>query len=934
MNKITVKVKSYLSLENEPIEFGTGIFLPPNHVLTAAHILCGDRHTVILQEKETAAVIEKENRVAALLSVEPAAEVEENTENLLFTVEELMNNDTRWHVDGYITDEQIFHRISGQGLVAFEGLNDSTDFKLANIATGYTENYQGMSGAPVICGERIVGILQQQNLSERGLLGLEMASTALFEELLPTGFIAPSKYREEFDKRARQVTQNLINYNKNSKKYIPDIFVEESDYKENLRYFSEPKLFINKVVEEITALDLRAVNNFLLQNDKDENRLDFTDIKSFSFEHAWTETVDLLIQRLDAAIKVINRVRTSVSVKDKGICWEKYYRQEDGSSYLIRYTLEQLRDEINFFKYKIILITKDAGQGKTNFLCDFCENFLLKKQLPVLFYNAYDIREPIFDLVKKELTLDGEYSWEYVNRVLTRNWNDAYRTVIIIIDGLNENTALNDFGGYVSDFLKQVLKLPFLRVILSTRNELLKERFGQLNSDILGNNFYLMDMQYQSKKFARRIFSGYLRYFNITIDWNSPTQQAYNTLAQDTLLLRFFCEVNHDKKQVWMQHIYKYSLFEKYYEMKKKAVVHYQSSLEEEMFDKLLNHLCQLMLDNQQFATVPRSSLTDEELRIFDQLLETDVLFKQERQIVAGYIPKTEIVIGFTFDEFRDFCITRYILSSRSEMFSDLWEKMHSENWSILEGVERYTFFLAKTNASGILPVLKAKPEYERLYWENIWELEDADILTEDVQMWKREVLENRIYAGRVVRFLLGHQNRNYFRTANIEQLFDILDQLACNLGMFEAITQRLFGKNQKAPYGKNFSRRDSVLPCDELTEWFEKSKQNTEFIVKNRDYIRLSIYMVEIDIYQIRKMWTDIYEKAPEVEIEILKTYVARENIPRLLFHNLKNILEALLEKNVGDAELENLNAVLVEKNKQYDYKAISAGLTDIWAL
>ena len=52
-----VKIKSYSS-ENEFTEVGTGIFLPPNHIFTAAHILCGDRHTAVLQEKEMDAVVE------------------------------------------------------------------------------------------------------------------------------------------------------------------------------------------------------------------------------------------------------------------------------------------------------------------------------------------------------------------------------------------------------------------------------------------------------------------------------------------------------------------------------------------------------------------------------------------------------------------------------------------------------------------------------------------------------------------------------------------------------------------------------------------------------------------------------------------------------------------------------------------------------------
>ena len=108
--------------------------------------------------------------------------------------------------------------------------------------------------------------------------------------------------------------------------------------------------------------------------------------------------------------------------------------------------------------------------------------------------------------IKRDLTLDEKYSWEYVRQALTRIWEREHRAVTIIIDGLNENTALNDLGGYVSDFLKETQSLSFIKVVLSTRNELLEERFGQLNSETLGDCFYRMDMKHQSNKFMERIF--------------------------------------------------------------------------------------------------------------------------------------------------------------------------------------------------------------------------------------------------------------------------------------------------------------------------------------------------------------------------------------------------------------------------------------------
>ena len=120
-----------------------------------------------------------------------------------------------------------------------------------------------MSGSPVVCRDRIVGMLQMQNYTERGLLGLEMSSTDQFKEFLPAQFIGSSQYIEEFEASVRDFTEKAIEKNISSKKYIPDIFVEEGSYKENFRYFAEPDLFLKKVMEDLEALDLRPVNRFL-----------------------------------------------------------------------------------------------------------------------------------------------------------------------------------------------------------------------------------------------------------------------------------------------------------------------------------------------------------------------------------------------------------------------------------------------------------------------------------------------------------------------------------------------------------------------------------------------------------------------------------------------------------------------------------------------
>ena len=929
MKTSIIRVKSYLN--NDLIECGTGIVISPHYVLTAKHILSGDYHTVVLNGEEKNALIEKSNianGVAALLKME--TEIEVDSEQLKFTDEELLNEDIKWYAEGFIGTEQEYHTMSGNGITHTENSEYGIDFKLLNIGAGYAENYKGMSGSPVICNDRIVGMLQIQSLEERGLLGLGMISTNLFKDLLPVQFISVSKYIEDFEDCARHLTEKAIEKNLKSKKYIPDIFVEEGQYKESFRYFSEPKLFIRRIIDEITNFDLNNINKVLSYNNEQE--LDFSELKEYSSKDSILDTCELLIQRLNDAIQKIKRASQKIEYTKASI--EKRYMQGFGLSFMGSMSVfERIISEISFFKYRTILFTNDAGQGKTNFLCDFADNFLLKKKIPVLYYNAYDFHEPLMNLIKKALTVNETYKWEYVKQALTKKWECEYRSIIIIIDGLNENTALDDFCGYIVDFVKEAQELPFIKVALSTRNEFLKERFGRLNPDELGDCFYHLNMNQRSEEFMERIFKGYLNFFDIHIAKDAISEKVYKILAKDTLLLRFFCEVNQGKKQVSLLNIHKYSLFKKYYEMKKKEINFQNSSATEEIFDKLIDHICKYMIENQQFFKVPRKKLENEELKILDRLLESDIIFKQEDQVQEGLLKEIEIVLSFTFDEFRDYCITRYILKSHCEKeLLKLWNRMHSNHWTIAEGMERYTFFLAKTEIKEILPIIQKGEDYYQIYWKNVWELEEEDITPEDIKIWNNEFLSCGTNAPRIVSFLLGRRNRNYCKKINVDLLFEMLDQLADNTLLFEKLMKRLFINEKIDKYGIKSSPKETVIHCNILIQNFRKDIGNKDFISENKDFLRLTIYIMQIDTSMIKNLWADIYLTSPEDIEEIVKIYIPKKKLSSLIYYNIQLILDEIISKCQENENLRKIREELEKKHKNFDYSDINKKINSIW--
>ena len=194
-------------------------------------------------------------------------------------------------------------------------------------------------------------------------------------------------------------------------------------------------------------------------------------------------------------------------------------------------------------------MTKKAGQGKTNFLCDLTENFLVRKGIPSLYCNASNFVEKPSAQILRQLTGNGKWEIEYVKTELNRLWETEGKFVVIVIDGLNENTTLMNFGKFVEESMKELMEIPHLKVVMSTRSELINERFPSLNPECLGKDFYHLDMtQRHNEDFNKRIFYGYLKFFNIQILNNTLWVNTYKQLTEDTLLLRFFCEVNKGKK--------------------------------------------------------------------------------------------------------------------------------------------------------------------------------------------------------------------------------------------------------------------------------------------------------------------------------------------------------------------------------------------------
>lgn len=889
MEEYIVRIKSYDEYD-ECIENGTGILIGNNKILTALHTVCGDRNKVVIDDREIDAKISDENDAVAILEVDEQIELAYAAN---FTTDEVLDSESDWIVKGFITNKLIKHSMSGYGITYSSTEDVHWNSYLEHITTGKSNDYSGLSGSPVICNNRIIGILQMQSTNINGKLGVRLSSVSMFRELLEDKNIKANEYKSLLKQKCLDFTSRQIYINIKSKKYIPNIFVEEGKYKEHMRYFADPYLFLKKSISEVKKINFDKYNKLILEHngrliDFDKFQVDFNVEKLEAIYELFYKEIIYADEKTESLEKG--------TLRDEETSLSNFYSiKQNNFNNSIKYYLHTVKTNLEYINKSFILLTNEAGQGKTNFLCDFTSNFLIKKSYFALYFNAYDFKEPIFELLKRKLKISESYSLTYIYKVLNTEWRKTKRPFIIVIDGLNENIYLDNFGGYIKDFLEECNKYPFFKVIMTTRNEFLNERFSIINEGDYHEKYEHINMNYRSEVFKNRMFWGYLDFFDIEIKKNTLTKTSYDKLTNDILLLRFFCEINEGKKQIYLYDVYKYDVFRKYID--KKSIEYYSDTIlsPQDRINSLLEKISSHMIEQEQFFHVPSYIFDEKESNLLMKMLQNEVILKDEETIKQGMLKRNCVVVSFTFDEFRDFCITNYILANfDKETLLLFWEKMNKNSFTIREGVHKYIFYLSRTmSPDELLPIIKEVPEYEDMYWNYIWGFEDKYLTNEDKIKWKNQLLNEGTYDKLIVHDLVTKYDCGYFKNINITLLMEVLDEISFDIVKYKNFIDKMFKPFEDGTY-VNYKLR-SVSPYNYMLKYLDRNLESKEKTESNILLYRLTIYLLELSYYNTRTLWKTLYEKYPQIAIDIIsdinnyKSSQINGNIKEILF-NLVN--------------------------------------------
>ena len=250
--------------------------------------------------------------------------------------------------------------------------------------------------------------------------------------------------------------------------------------------------------------------------------------------------------------------------------------------------------------------------------------------------------------------------------------------------------------------------------------------------------------------------------------------------------------------------------------------------------------------------------------------------------------------------------------------FPVIWDKMCNEHWGILEGVEKYLFFLARTKVPDILPIIEKNSNFKNMYWNNVWNLEDKDITDKDISLWREQFDCKGRYRRNLIKYLLVRRNKNYFKRVTIDLLFEFMDGIADKPGEFDDFIKTFFPITKFDRFNQEIDQKECVFPCNHMVKALTEGLNNHIGEIDYYTFLKLSIYLYGLMPKEIKHLWimaSSCCAKVIEtITNEYLHAYMKDHKDPNGVYENINVHLD-----NGNKAEI--LNYMLHSKVKTFEY-------------
>lgn len=904
-------------------DVGTGFFISKNLIITATHVV-----QMHYTEKCNVYIIPINLGIDRRIKAKPLLKVDEldlpvmllevdeeiEVDTLKFTQDYRIKDSDSWFSFGYPAIKwNKGHPQQGSVLRKLNTQNsEKVDIDLG-LGIDRINNYKGFSGAPLIINEMLVGVIQEQAISNQEAQSIGAISIELFKKFISEDYCIDNKHKMVFKNTFRDYTISCIDKNIRNKKYIPDIYVEVGNLKENARYFTDPMLFWEKILEDIERYKLVSINTLLekfglkpIENtipDNIKKDIKFDDIRVRANE---------VIEMLNTTLKQLEGLKKEEL--EKRIKEEYRYAFEENYFKLdmprIRYVIEDFIALLNIFSYDHILITEKAGQGKTNFLCDLTSNVLLKKDIDCLYFNANEFTNwDICTYIEKKIFSKLGYDFDSAMGQIKDICEQENKPFIIVMDGLNENANIQKFRNDLEIFLEKLKSYSFTKVIMTCRSEYLKERFGNLLKSSFSNRLLHVNSftNQHDGIFAERLFRGYLDFFNIEISFIAD--EVYEKLTSDLLLLRIFCEAYGDidaSNKIILPptyDIYKFDVFEKYLSYKLEEIDNKMGNNPgvsySVIYRNLVNKIIDNMIEKGMFRNIPKDIIDQtSEIELLTRLIDEDIIFREDAIVKKGLIENNEPVISFTFDEFRDYCISKRLMESfgqiDKEEYMQIISSLTSKASEVAEGVSKYLFFASKKySVKDFDAIIQAQKWYMHVYSTNIFSVNDDYITADDVELINRNFRDTVGKAARITSELLKRYDEDTFKKLGIGTLIDWI--LSLDEKQYKKLIEPIFEPVYEEKYRYSMYSRNKehiTIPINEYVEELTNKLESCDENSKEHAIFRFIILISDID-YSCIDFYDNYFTKFPNKALEAIDLMLKYNN--KRVNKNIESILRSI---------------------------------------
>jgi len=597
---------------------------------------------------------------------------------------------------------------------------------------------------------------------------------------------------------------------KHSKKYIPDIFVEVATAKDQARYFVHPVLFFQKIHDEVRHLNFDDINRILQKLSLMPMRL------PSQLETSSDEEVEDVYRHIGLAREALSKIRndmlpysfpwragspfdiTNVPLQKRYVFEDMQYKLGEYVS-SVMWDIDDLIRNLEMMSSRVLFVIARAGQGKTNFVCNFAETVLMKRSIPCLFFAGRDLNhvapERIGDYFAKSIFGDRVNGLDEALDALSALGASSNVPVIIIIDGISEHTDIQAFSHHLEKFVENVLAHKHIKLILTCRSEYFEERFKNFKQSSFAEEIQFIDNleRQMSETHKDQLVKGYFRFFKLHYPYISKC--ASEVLENDVLLLRMFCEAygNVDARKETeiapIVDIYRDKVFREYLERKVQAAAVYDKDASrirvgpEVKYLQVLARIINLMIRRGQYSDIPISGLPQKDYEALGALLGEDIIIRKDLVSADNAFGDHVEVINFTFDEFRDFLLAKHLSTEvfrrDQRKFEELIDRMVSPTSRVAEGVRTYLFFASKhPTGQDILKVIGEKEWYKEIFIKSIFSVEEELITQNDLNQIKARFFENVRNASWVIKMLVWRWRSSLYSHLNINLLFEILGEL------------------------------------------------------------------------------------------------------------------------------------------------------------